>query len=49
MRIPVTSSIGSAHPQFESFNGRQPGPRPMVHDQVPGNNLSIGETLYLYV
>ncbi|XP_014214196.1 uncharacterized protein LOC106643539 isoform X2 [Copidosoma floridanum] len=43
MRIPVTSSMGSARPQqFEAFNGRQLGPRSMVHDQLAGNSLQIG-------
>ncbi|XP_058805787.1 uncharacterized protein LOC131672527 isoform X2 [Phymastichus coffea] len=41
MRIPVTSSIGSARPQFDAFNGRQP--RSMVHDQVPGSSLPLGD------
>ena len=45
MRIPVTSSIGSARPQFEAFNSRQPGPRPMVHDQVPGSSIPIGKLI----
>jgi hypothetical protein len=48
MRIPVSSSIGSARPQFEAFNNRQPGPRPMVHDQVPGNSTPIGRIVIRY-
>ncbi|OXU31635.1 hypothetical protein TSAR_016125, partial [Trichomalopsis sarcophagae] len=43
MRIPVTSSIGSARPQFEAY-GRPPGPRPLLHtDQVPGSSIPIGD------
>lgn len=47
MRIPVTSSIGSARPQFEAY-GRPPGHRPLLHEQVPGSSIPIGGIISQY-
>ncbi|KAJ8679653.1 hypothetical protein QAD02_015440 [Eretmocerus hayati] len=44
IRVPVTSSMGSARSQYEAFNSRQSGPRPLVHDQVSNTNIQLANS-----